>query len=47
MVWCGSIQTFTFPEEAGYPVGPELRGRYVYIQMHYNNPAMQSMYLPL
>ncbi|XP_055351635.1 DBH-like monooxygenase protein 2 homolog [Paramacrobiotus metropolitanus] len=36
--WAVGGSDVNFPEEAGLPIGPELNGRFVYIEMHYNNP---------
>lgn len=35
-------QPFTYPEEAGLPIGGSKFSRYVMLEVHYNNPELKE-----
>lgn len=36
------FQPFTYPEEAGLPIGGPKFSRYVMLEVHYNNPELKE-----
>ncbi|OQV15969.1 DBH-like monooxygenase protein 1 [Hypsibius exemplaris] len=40
--WAVGASTLVYPDDAGYPIGPELSGRYVLLQTQYVNGPLQK-----
>ena len=40
--WAMGADAFVYPEEAGLPIGGEKFNRHVMLEVHYNNPELQS-----
>jgi hypothetical protein len=41
-IFANLFQPFTYPEEAGIPIGGKSFSRYVMVQVHYNNPERKA-----